>query len=160
MRLIVMFVTLFGFWLLLSGIYKPWLVISGGVITVATIVFTVRNRIVDAEGFPAEKLPRGLVYWPWLLWQMVLSSLNVARIILDPRLPISPTMVRVDAGQSRAVGLVTYANSITLTPGTLSVEVSQARKQIWVHAITRANAEGLAGDDAMNRKVAWMEGDG
>jgi multicomponent Na+:H+ antiporter subunit E len=87
---------------------------------------------------------------------MVLSALNVSKIILDPKLPISPTMVKVDAQQKSAVGLATYANSITLTPGTISVEVSERGKTIWVHAITRENAEGFA-DDEMNRRVAWMD---
>jgi multicomponent Na+:H+ antiporter subunit E len=87
---------------------------------------------------------------------MVLSGLNVSKLILHPRLPISPTMVKVDAQQKSAVGLTTYANSITLTPGTISVEVSERGKAIWVHAITRENAEGFA-DDEMNRWVAWMD---
>ena len=98
-----------------------------------------------------------LFYWPWLGWQMVLSALNVTRLILHPRLPISPTMVKVTALQDSAVGLTTYANSITMTPGTISVEVSEQGKAIWVHAITRENADGFA-DDEMNRRVAWMDG--
>ena len=66
-------------------------------------------------------------------------------------------MVKVDTLQDSAVGLTTYANSITLTPGTISVEVSERGKAIWVHAITRENAAGFA-DDEMNRRVAWMDG--
>ena len=115
------------------------------------------SGITDEEGFPIEKLPRALAYWPWLGWQIVLSALNVTRLILHPRLPISPTMVKVDAQQDSAVGLTTYANSITLTPGTISVEISEQGKSIWVHAITRENADGFA-DDEMNRWVAWMNG--
>ena len=93
---------------------------------------------------------------PWLLWQIVLSGLRVTRLILSPNLPISPTLVKVDAKQKTAVGLVTYANSITLTPGTISIEASERSQCIWVHAIEKEGADGFA-DDEMNRKVAWFE---
>lgn len=155
-RLILISLTLYAYWLLLSGHYEPWFVVSGAVLTVATVGFCLLKGITDEEGFPVEKLPRGLIYWPWLGWQMVLSALNVSRIILHPKLPISPTMVKVDAKERTAVGLTTYANSITLTPGTISVEVSEQGRAVWVHCITRGNAEGL-GDDEMNGRVAWMD---
>ena len=157
MRLVLISMTLFAYWLLLSGHYTLWLMGSGAVLSVLVVGFCLFKGITDEEGFPIEKLPRALVYWPWLGWQMVLSALNVARLILHPRLPISPTMVKVDAQQKSAVGLTIYANSITLTPGTISVEVSERGKAIWVHAITKENAAGFA-DDEMNRRVAWVDG--
>jgi multicomponent Na+:H+ antiporter subunit E len=158
MRLALISVTLFAYWLLLSGHYEMWLVVSGAVLSVLVVAFCLFKGITDEEGFPIEKLPRALVYWPWLGWQMVLSALNVSRLILDPKLPITPHLVKVRALQKSAVGLTTYANSITLTPGTISVEVSEREKAIWVHAITKENADGFA-DDKMNRWVAWMDGD-
>jgi multicomponent Na+:H+ antiporter subunit E len=88
--------------------------------------------------------------------QIAKSGLRVTRIVLDPRLPISPTIVRVEALQKTAVGLTTYANSITLTPGTLTVEATERGRALWVHAIEREGAEGFA-DDEMNRRVAWFE---
>lgn len=157
MRLLLITLTLFGYWLLLSGKYSVWLIASGAVMSVAVVAFCVLKGITDDEGFPIEKLPRALIYWPWLGGQMILSALRVSGIILHPRLPISPTMVRVAAKQKSSVGLTTYANSITLTPGTISVEVSERGKAIWVHAITREGAEGFA-EDEMNARVAWMEG--
>lgn len=158
LRLILIAVTLYVYWLLLSGHYTPWLMISGAVLTIAVVVFTSAKGIVDSEGFPVERVGGGLAYWPWLAWQIVLSALNVTRIILDPRLPISPTMVQVGARQGSSVGITTYANSITLTPGTISVEVSEAERAIWVHAITRDGAEALEGDDEMNERVRRFEG--
>ena len=134
MRLVLISVTLFAYWLLLSGRDEAWLVVSGGVLSVVVVGFCLLKGITDEEGFPIEKLPRALLYWPWLAGQMVLSALNVSKLILHPRLPISPTMVKVDAKQKTAVGLTAYANSITLTPGTISVEVTEQGKAIWVHA--------------------------
>ena len=156
-RMVLIALVLFAFWLLLSGNYKLWLIASGGASALFVVVFARAKQVADPEGFPAEMLPRALLYWPWLIWQIVLSALNVTRIILDPKLPISPTVVRVDAQQKSSVGLVTYANSITLTPGTISVEVGERVKRIWVHAITKENAAGFA-DDEMNTRVAKMEG--
>ncbi|GMG84343.1 Na+/H+ antiporter subunit E [Paralimibaculum aggregatum] len=156
-RMVLIALVLFAFWLLLSGNYKLWLVASGAASAMFVVAFARAKQVTDGEGFPAEMLPRALLYWPWLIWQIVLSAINVARIILDPKLPISPTVVRVDAKQKSSVGLVTYANSITLTPGTISVEVGERVKRIWVHAITKENAAGFA-DDEMNARVAKMEG--
>jgi len=155
-RLVLMVIALFVYWLALSGHYETWLVVSGAVLAIAVALFCWAKGIADAEGFPIGLIPRGLVYWPWLAWQIVLSGLRVTRLILDPKLPISPTLVKVKAEQETAVGLVTYGNSITLTPGTITVEASEKGRTLWVHAIEREGAEGFA-DDAMNHKVAWFE---
>jgi len=153
----MIFLTLFGYWLVLSGHYTTWLISSGAVLSAAVVAFCMKKGITDGEGFPVEYLPRAIPYWIWLGSQMALSALRVMRIILDPRLPISPSMVRVNAKQKSTVGLATYANSITLTPGTISVEVSERGKAIWVHAITREGADGFE-EDEMNDRVARMEG--
>ena len=158
-RLILMFAALFAYWLMLSGHYDTWFIASGAVLAAGVVIFVWAKGLVDDEGFPIAQVGRGLVYWPWLLWQIVLSALRVSRVILTPRLPITPTLVRVDALQKTTVGLVTYANSITLTPGTISIEASERSKNIWVHALERESAEGFK-DDEMNRKVAWFEGSG
>ncbi|MEM9043066.1 MAG: Na+/H+ antiporter subunit E [Pseudomonadota bacterium] len=158
MRLFLISSTLFAYWLLLSGEWEhEWLIWAGGILSIAVVAYVLAKGLTDEEGFPVEKLPRALLYWPWLGWQIFLSALNVTRIVLSPSLPISPRMVKVPADQRTAVGLTTYANSITLTPGTISVEVSEQDKCIWVHAITQAGADGME-DDEMNRKVSWMEG--
>lgn len=157
MRLILVALTLFAYWLLLSGHYDTWLVASGGACALAVTLFCAFKGIIDFEAFPVERLPKALIYWPWLLWQIVLSAIGVARLIVDPRLPISPTMVKVHSDPESSVGITTYANSITLTPGTISVEVSERGRAIWVHAITEDNAAGFS-DDPMDRFVAWFDG--
>lgn len=157
LRLVLIAAALLAYWLVLSGHYTTWLISMGVVSAVAVVGFAWAKGIIDAEGFPVERIPRGLLYWPWLAWQIVLSALAVTRIILNPSLPISPTMVRVQAKQRDPVGLTTYANSITLTPGTISVEVGERARAIWVHALTREGAEGMR-DDEMNDRVASFEG--
>lgn len=148
-------IILFGFWLLLSGFFTPFLISAGVASAVAVVAFGWRMKVVDHEGHPVHLGPRAVTYWPWLFKEIVKSALDVSRIILNPRLPISPTLVRVKPGQRTTVGVVTYANSITLTPGTVSVEVSH--DEILVHALTREAADGLASGE-MDRRVSEFEG--
>ena len=157
MRLIMIAVTLFAYWLLLSGHYTPWLIGAGAVCAAGIVAFGARMGFADEEGFPAGLLPRAVTFWPWLAVEIVKSALDVTRLILDPRLPISPKLIRVDATQKTAVGLTTFANSITLTPGTISVEVSERNRQIWVHAISAGTAAGLETGE-MDRRVSRFEG--
>jgi multicomponent Na+:H+ antiporter subunit E len=147
---------LFAFWLLLSGHYVPILIGAGLASAVLVVLACRRMGVMDGEGHPIHLSLRALSYWPWLLWEIAKAAWDVTRIVWHPRLPVSPTLVRVTASQRTTVGVATYANSITLTPGTISVEVEH--NQILVHAVTEAAAESLAAGD-MDRRVARFEGD-
>jgi multicomponent Na+:H+ antiporter subunit E len=146
---------LFAFWLLLSGIYTPFLVGTGLAAALAVALLARRMELADREGYPIHLGAAAAAYWPWLALEIVRSAWRVARIILHPRLPISPVLVRFRPSQRSTVGLVTHANSITLTPGTVTVEAGP--DEFLVHALTRAGAEGLAGSE-MDRRVRRFEG--
>lgn len=153
--------TLAALWMLLSGHTEP-LLLGFGVLSVAiTVGMARRMKLLDAEGVPLHLAGRALVYWPWLIKEIVKANIDVARIILSPRLPITPTMVRVRTSQRTDLGRALYANSITLTPGTVSVGMEDG--DIIVHAITREGAESLVaheGDEGceMDRRCTWVEG--
>ena len=155
MRLAALVLALFAFWLLLSGMYTPFLVGSGLVAAIAVAALARRMGAADPEGHPVHLTLAALVYWPWLLKEIALSGWQVTRIILDPRLPISPRLVRFSPSQKSTVGLVTHANSITLTPGTITVEADH--DGFLVHALTREGAAGLDGSE-MDRRVTRFEG--
>lgn len=157
MRVVSLAAALFVFWLLLSGHFDPFLVISGAVAAVAIALVGARIGYADEEGHPAELILPGLRYWPWLAKEIVKSTIDVARIILDPALPISPRLILVSPSQKTAVGKVTYANSITLTPGTITVEVGRHDHRFVVHALTEAGAAGVETGD-MDRRVTAFEG--
>ena len=145
---------LFCFWLLLSGHYSV-LTISAGIATVlGTLALARRMGIADEEGHPIHLSLGALTYWPWLAWEIAKSSWDVTKLILHPKLPISPTLIRIRASQHSAVGLATYANSITLTPGTITARVSG--DEFLVHAIVRDGAEDLA-EGTMDRRVKKFE---
>ena len=145
--------SLFAFWLLLSGIYTPFLVLSGLGASIAVAALAQRMEVADREGHPIHLALAALRYWPCK--EMVKSGWQVARIILDPRLPISPTFVRFKPSQKTPVALATHANSITLTPGTLTVDAGH--DEFLVHALTREGAAGVV-DSEMDRRVRRMEG--
>ena len=162
-RIITLYLLLLTAWTLWSGLSWPWgehfepLVAVMGVLSTALVVFIAwRMDVVDHEGAPLQLATfRTVAYIPWLAWEIVKANIDVARRILDPRLPISPNMIEVSASQSSEIGRVVYANSITLTPGTVSVTVEETT--IAVHALTREAGEGVEAGD-MDRRVTRLEG--
>ena len=151
----ILFVLFYAFWILLSGYFTPFLLGAGAAVSLAVVWFAHRMEVADREGHPAHLGLSALGYWPWLVKEILKSALDVSKVILDPRLPASPTVVRFKPRQKSSVGLVTHANSITLTPGTLSIEVGP--DQFVVHGLTRESA-GAAVDSEMDRRVERFEG--
>lgn len=155
MRLVSTIFILFSFWLLLSGYFTAFLIGAGLASAVAVVLFAHRMDVIDHEGHPVHLAPRALAsYWPWLLKEIVKSAWNVSKIIVQPGLPISPTLLSVKSTQKTDLGRTVFANSITLTPGTISVEVRS--DEIVVHALTRSAADGLA-EGEMDRRVSVLE---
>ena len=156
-RTISLTVALFVLWLLLSGHYEPLIVILGLLSCVFVAWVAHRMDVVDREGHPIHLTWRAATYWPWLLWQIVKSNVDVARIVLSPRMPIERQIVWVKASQVDDLGYVIYGNSITLTPGTVTIDLIDDK--IGVHALSDAFAEDLKSGD-MVRRVTEMEGTG
>ena len=150
-----MVLALFVFWLLMSGYFTAFLVAAGAGVALFVAWLARRMEVADREGHPVHFTAAVFTYWPWLIKEIVHSGWRVSCIILAPRLPISPTLVRFKPSQTSTVGLVTHANSITLTPGTITVEAKH--DEFLVHALTAEDAAGLAGSE-MDRRVARLEG--
>ena len=148
---------MFGTWLLLSGHYEPLLIGLGVASCLLVVVIAWRMDVVDHEGHPIHLTWRGVTYFPWLIVEIVKANIQVARLIIDPKLPIGPRVILVKASQRSDLGHVIYANSITLTPGTVSVDVRGG--EILVHAIDEAAAAGVESGD-MDRLATAMEGAG
>jgi multicomponent Na+:H+ antiporter subunit E len=155
MPYVLVVAVLFAFWVILSGYFTGFLLAAGLGSSIAVLLFALRMTVIDREGYPMRLGLAALTYWPWLIVEIIKSAWGVSRIIMHPRLPISPTWVRVKASQRTAIGRVTYANSITLTPGTLTIEAES--EEFTVHALTREGAAALA-EGAMDRRVTRFEG--
>jgi multicomponent Na+:H+ antiporter subunit E len=139
-------------WLALSGSVAP-LHLALGVLSSAAVAWM--NRDLVTAGPAARTVSRFLGYLPWLLKEIVVANLQVVRIVLDPRLPVDPVVVRFDTMLASDLARTTFANSITLTPGTVTLDVDG--RQFAVHAVTRAMA-GLAGGP-MERRIAAVFGE-
>ncbi|MEW5727425.1 MAG: Na+/H+ antiporter subunit E [Pseudomonadota bacterium] len=144
-------------WLALSGHFEPWLLGLGGASAVLVAWIAHRLEAVDHEGHPLHLAPRGLGYWPWLMVEIVKANLDVARAILSSPASVDPSVFRVKAGQRDELGLVIHANSITLTPGTVTMDV-EPDGWLTVHALTPATRAGVESGE-MDRRVSRFVGD-
>ena len=142
-------------WMLLSGFFMPLLLFFGLVSVCITVYLAIRMEVVDHEGHPVHlKIRLTVSYWLWLLKEVIISNIDVCRRIISPDMPISPVVIKVKSTQETDLGHVIYANSITLTPGTVSMNIDG--DIIEVHALTTEGAENLQAGE-MNRRVTLME---
>ena len=158
-RTLTSIAALFIFWLLCSAEathhFADPLLLSFGIGTCMLVVWIGRRMdIVDHEGHPAELGWRFLLYFPWLLWEIIKANIDVAKRVLSPSLPIDPAMLPVKASQKTDLGKVIYANSITLTPGTVTIAIDG--DTFMVHAIARELIDD-SDTNEMNRRVTALE---
>ena len=160
---ITLLCVLLGVWLAWSGIYEPLLISFGVFSVILTVYVTASLKSLDQEGQPLHWIFQMIWYVPWLLKEIVLANLDVIKRVLSPKLSepnndvISPTWVKVQVPQNSRLGLSLFANSITLTPGTVSVDTGAG--YIWVHALSSEGAESLLGNEGgeMGKQVLKVE---
>lgn len=156
---IFVFLTVSALWLLWSGpltFHHPLLI--GFWLLSALLVTWLCDRLalVTEETVPLDLTARTLGYVPWLSGQVVTSSLAVLRRSWLPGSDISPTTERIETTTRSDIGLVTYANSISLTPGTLSMEADSEGRTLVVHALTKRGIDELRGGE-MDRRLRHVE---
>lgn len=147
---------LVALWLAVSGVYKPPLLLLGAASVALVVWLSRRMQVIGAEHNPLLFSWRLPVYWIWLLWQIILANIHVAQRVLAPD-GVRPTVIRVPVPHDTAVGRATYANSVTLTPGTVTLLLSP--DSLTVHALDAHSADGLS-DGKMARRIKWLEGAG
>ena len=146
--LILKTIGLFGLWVLLSGKLNTFY-LSVGFLGAALIAWV--NTETRNLNEPPLPLARLVLYLPWLFWEIVKSSLNITKIILDPKLPINPRLIQYPTNLGNNTAVVLLGNSITLTPGTVTIEVSS--NELVVHALDDGSSSGLE-SGTMERKIA------
>nr|WP_264475396.1 Na+/H+ antiporter subunit E [Halorubellus salinus] len=140
-RLVATFAVAYAFYLLLGDPTKPFDLATGAVS--AAVVTLVLGRVTfETEPSIADvgRLLRALAFLPYLLWAVVRANLSMVAVVLSPKLPIEPSVVRIPAPEGR-IARALLANSITLTPGTLTVDVTD--DELVVHALTAATRDSL-----------------
>lgn len=142
-------------WFLLSGYFIPLILALGAGSILGVIWLAHRMDVIDHESHPIHIVPRGTGYYLWLLWEIVKANIDVTLAIIKGGERIRPQVFKVKATQASDVGRVTYANSITLTPGTVTIFCEG--EELTIHSLTPGAREGLEAGD-MDRRVTKLEG--
>lgn len=145
------------FWFVMSGQTSPLFLGLGVLSVLLTLWLSLKLGIVDRNASPYHRAPQIFVWLVWLLGEIVKANLVVARRIMGPLTSLDPAVVKVNGGCKSDLGKTLFANSITLTPGTVTVEVDNG--VMLLHALQRDNAlpESF---EPMARKAAMAAGDG
>jgi multicomponent Na+:H+ antiporter subunit E len=151
--IVLLAVLLGAAWLLWSGFFKPLLLALGAFSCVLVLIVSYRMHLFDTDFFALRYMSRLLRYWAWLGREVVRSSMGVTRAVLSPGLPISPTVTEFDAHCEHPVDRTILGNSITLTPGTLTLSIDGQR--FVVHALTEEGARDIIGGE-MDRRVSRL----
>ncbi|WP_128477781.1 monovalent cation/H+ antiporter subunit E [Halorussus pelagicus] len=151
----VLFGWAYAFYLLIGGTLSTFDLATGAIsgVIVATLLWR-----ISLSGFAnvprlAGRLGRMALYAPFLLWEIAKANFQIAYVVLHPDLPIDPEVVEFDAAVWAELPVTTLANSITLTPGTLTVDVT--RRHFTVHALTTDSRDDLLGG-ALERAVRFV----
>ena len=152
-KALLLFVFYFVIWLLLSGHYDPLLLTLGVLSCITCLYVTWKAKFIDEEGLPLHLLIRLPIYTVWLFKEIIKANVDTAKIIIlnNP----DPQNFRVKSSQQTEAGKVTYANSITLTPGTVTTELDG--DILEVHALSSDMADDVK-SGVMDKKVSWLEG--
>ena len=154
-RRLVFVLVLAALWLLLSGYFTKATLVAFGVFSVAfTLWFSDRAEVVDREGVPTAIFPCILGYTAWLFLEIGKSNVMVAREVLKPTINLAPKLFRVPATQPSDLTRTIFANSVTLTPGTVTVDVRE--DCLLIHALDEEFADE-AGIADMGAKVSRLE---
>ena len=153
MKSLILFLILLSLWLLMSGHYSI-LIITLGIISCAFCVYVAkRGNLIDDEGLPIFFIPRLSNYLIWLFKEILKSNLNTAKVIINGK--VEPETFTVKTSQVTDVAKVTYANSITLTPGTVTTKIQKGVFE--VHALNSDFGKDVRTNE-MDKKVTWLEG--
>lgn len=157
MSFLITAIAMFIFWILLSGEFT-FILITSGVVASLITAYLSHDIFVGKADLKTEtgRVFKFIVYIPWLLWEIILANVEIAYLVLNPKPLVDPQIVRFKNDLKTDLGIVTLAHSITLTPGTVTVEAN--REEFVIHAIWQKSAEGIIGGE-MQRKVKKIEGE-
>lgn len=143
-------------WLLLSGYLYPMLLGLGALSVLLVVLLLARMNMLDDETVSILFFgPRLVPYLLWLTGQMLLANLDVIWRIWRPAGALQPEVVRMMPRSQSAIARTLFANSVTLTPGTVSMELYDS--ELIVHALHKGSADGVR-DGVMDARVAALEG--
>jgi len=154
MKFILTFIALLIFWFMLSGHFSVIIVTSAVIYALIAAYFT-HDYFIEKISFAGiKRIFKFIAYLPWLFWEIIMANLQVAYIVLSPKMPISPELVETETDLKTDYGKTALGNSITLTPGTVTIEIENSK--ILVHAITKEHAQDIRNKD-IEKKILRIE---
>lgn len=141
MRIIIATILIFLFWFMLSGHTETLLIVLGILSSLLVVYLSQRMNIIDHESYPFHLSARLLRYYPYLAKEIIVANIDVIKRILKPGMSISPQVFTLPAEKQTDLSKVIYANSITLTPGTVTLDLSG--NEMRIHALSKEAAEDL-----------------
>lgn len=153
MSFILTFLLVFAFWMLLSGQTQP-ILLTLGVISSLLVAFWSHDLLIGRNaniGQGCLRFLRLLKYIPWLIWQIVLANISLVYLTLHPKMPIEPEVITFKTDLKTDFGVFVLANSITLTPGTVTIEATH--KEFIVHAVTPDSAASIREMEARAKEI-------
>ena len=156
MRFVLTALIMFVFWIFLSGEFSFILLLSG--IISSLLVSYISHDLLIGNGdmkLGFIRTIRFIRFLPWLLWQIVLANIDLALRTLHPKMPINPMLINFKNNLKTDLGMVILANSITLTPGTVTIDVNE--NEFLVHVISEKAAQSLISGE-MQARVKKIEG--
>ncbi|MFH1250000.1 MAG: Na+/H+ antiporter subunit E [bacterium] len=133
---IIVFVLSFLVWLALTNITDLQEVIAG--LIVAVLISLIAGKFLvttEKSAHPVHRFLMWIVYMFKFIWEMIKANFNVAYIVINPALPIRPGIVKIKSRLTKDSALTVLTNSITLTPGTLTVDINPETHEIYIHCI-------------------------
>ena len=153
---VILLVILVLYWFTLSGYFDHTvLFVTGGISVLLVVGLSARMKLLDTEGVPYVH-GKAFGYYVWLFVEIVKANMAVVKAVLSPDMEISPTMITVKTNHDTDMGRIMFANSITLTPGTISVEICEG--EILVHALLKDMTDPAAFAD-MGERAGWAVSD-
>ncbi|MAP95890.1 MAG: cation:proton antiporter [Ponticaulis sp.] len=143
-------------WLGMSGVFEPLVLGLGVVSVIIAIALAIRLDLKDRESSPYHRIFAFLLYTPYLIGEIVKANITVLKAIMSPELDIEPSLVKVKSTCRSDLAKVIFANSITLTPGTVTLRVDD--DIMLVHGLYEADAQPEAFEE-MDRRSS-LAGDG
>ena len=143
---IILLFALAATWWVLSGFTKPILLTLGAISIVLTVIITGRMKLLDRETAPYASIHTTLAYFVWLFGEVIKANLAVVRQILSPDLEVTPTLTKIPTAGKSDIARTMFANSITLTPGTVSADLSDEGHSLLVHVLHTDDPDSVRDD--------------
>lgn len=149
-------IALLGIWCILSGIGKPIFFLYGLMSSLIAMFVSLRMHVIDPESQPHHLAFSAPLYWLWLLKEMVISGIGVTRLVWSTAPVLTPAFAWMPINLKSDLGRTIFANSITLTPGTVCLDVKE--KRVLVHALEKSSIEALQSGEMSARVGSFILG--